>query len=63
MKHAERETGREKAVIDFYMNNPSAMYGVRDKILEDKVINFIINSIEIEEVVVTLEEARKLGEM
>ena len=41
---ASKYPGKEKDVVDFYKKNPSMMNNLRGVALEDKVMNFIVNS-------------------
>jgi len=43
MAQARNYPGQEKAVMDFYRNNPDAMGSLRAPIYEDKVVDFIVD--------------------
>ncbi|GGF40713.1 trigger factor [Aliidongia dinghuensis] len=43
MAQARNYPGQEKAVMDFYRNNPDAMGQLRAPIYEDKVVDFIVD--------------------
>ena len=41
---ASKYQGKEKEVVEFYKKNPEMMNNLRGVALEDKVMNFIVNS-------------------
>lgn len=51
--------GQEQMIIDFYMKNKPALDQITGTILEDKVIDFISNKANTEEVLVSVEELMK----
>ena len=44
VEEAKKYPGREKEVIEFYKKNPEMMNNLRGVALEEKVMNFIVNS-------------------
>ena len=44
VEEAQKYPGQEKKVVDFYKNNPSMMNNLRGVALEEKVMNFVVNS-------------------
>ena len=51
--------GQEKMIIDFYMKNKNALNQITGNLLENKVVDFIIGKVNIEEEVVSLEDFNK----
>ena len=49
MAQARNYPGQEKAVMDFYRNNPDAMGSLRAPIYEDKVVDFIVDLAQVTE--------------
>jgi trigger factor len=56
---ASRYPGQEKAVIDFYRNNPNALAQLRAPIYEEKVVDLILEKATVTEKKVTREELMK----
>jgi trigger factor len=52
---ARQFPGKEKQVIDFYVNNPQAMAELRVPLFEDKVIDFLAEMVQVEDRAVTPE--------
>jgi len=44
VEEAKKYPGREKEVVDFYKTDPSMMSNLRGVALEEKVMNFVVNS-------------------
>ena len=44
VEEAQKYPGKEKEVVEFYKNNPQMMNNLRGIALEEKVMNFIVNS-------------------
>jgi len=59
-KILSRFPGQDKQVIEFYQKNPSAIQQLRGSIVENKTIDFIISSKEVEKKKVSLKELDKL---
>lgn len=55
-KRASIYPGQEQMIIDFYMKNKPALNQITGSILEDKVIDFISNKSNIEDVVLSVED-------
>lgn len=53
---ARRMPGREREVIQFYQEHKEALKQVRERLLEDKVVDFMLELIEIDDKDVTVEE-------
>ncbi|WP_114391816.1 trigger factor [Oleisolibacter albus] len=53
---ARRYPGQEREVFDFFRKNPQAIEGLRAPIYEDKVVDFILGSIKVNEETVSVEE-------
>ncbi len=58
-KRASIYPGQEQMIIDFYMKNRNALNQITGSLLEDKVIDFIISKINIEEENISVEEFLK----
>jgi len=56
MERARNYPGEERKVVDYYKNNPNAMLELRAPIFEDKVVDFALELVKIEEKPVTMEE-------
>ena len=44
MEEAKKYPGQEQKVVQFYKDNPSMMNNLRGVALEEKVMNFVVNS-------------------
>ena len=44
VEEAQKYPGKEKEVVEFYKNNPQMMNNLRGIALEEKVMNFVVNS-------------------
>lgn len=53
---ASRWPGQEKQVFDFYRNNPRALDSIRAPLYEDKVVDFILELVNVTEKTVSVEE-------
>jgi trigger factor len=58
-QEASRYPGQEKAVIDFYRNNPGALAQLRAPIYEEKVVDHILSKANVTEKKVSREELMK----
>jgi trigger factor len=56
---ARRHRGQEKAVLDFYRQNPRALDRLRAPIYEDKVVDHILSKVAVTDRPTTIEELRK----
>ncbi len=52
---ARQFPGKEKQVVDFYVNNPQAMAELRVPLFEDKVIDFLAEMVQVEDKTVPAE--------
>jgi trigger factor len=59
-KKANEFPGQEKMIAKYYQDNPSAIQNLRGKILEDKVIDFILNKSNIETKKISVKDFEKL---
>jgi trigger factor len=59
IERARQMPGREKAVWDFYRNNPNALAQLRAPIYEDKVVDFILELANVTEKKVSREDLYK----
>ncbi len=57
-----RFAGQEKAVLEFYQKNPSAIQQLKGSIIEEKTIDFILNQASIERKRISLKEFDKIWE-
>jgi trigger factor len=48
--------GREQALIDYYRENPDAVAGLRAPIFEEKVVDYLLELVEVTDKPVTREE-------
>lgn len=58
-QEASRYPGQEKAVIEFYRNNPNALAQLRAPIYEEKVVDLILGKARVTDKTVTREELMK----
>ncbi|MBR2140914.1 MAG: trigger factor [Rickettsiales bacterium] len=56
MRDAQRMVGNEQMVIDYYKNNSSAVDSLSARLMEDKVMNYIIDNINKKEISVSTDE-------
>jgi trigger factor len=56
VEQVRRFPGQEKAVWDYYQQNPQAMAQLRAPLFEDKVIDYILELAEVKEIKVSREE-------
>ncbi len=56
MAEAQRLPGHEKAILDYFRNNPEASQALAAPILEDKVVDFITEMATVSERRVSLQE-------
>lgn len=54
--------GQEKEVFDFYKNNPQAMASIRAPVYEEKVVDFLLELVQVTDTRVTKEELIALAE-
>ena len=62
MAEARNYPGQERAVLDFYRQNPNAAASMRAPIYEDKVVDLIFNAAEVKDAKITKEELLKEDE-
>ena len=60
MKSAMSMRGYEQMVVDFYKKNKQAVENLRENLLEDKIVNYIIDNVSKNEKEITAEEFRNL---
>ena len=56
MEEAKKYPGQEQKVVQFYKDNPSMMNNLRGVALEEKVMNFVVNSCKKTEKKCTMDE-------
>ena len=56
MAEARRYPGQEKMVFEFYQKNPKALDSLRAPIFEEKVVDFILGKVKLNEKVVSIKE-------
>ncbi|MDR1425600.1 MAG: trigger factor [Rickettsiales bacterium] len=63
MQEAMNFPGKEKIVVDYYRNNSSAIRSMKNSVLENKIMDFMVNSVEKNEIDVSLVQFRdRIGE-
>ncbi len=62
MQRAQQFPGQEKQVFDYFRSNPEAMAQIRAPIFEDKVVDFIIEKVDIKDKKVSVEELKAQAE-
>ena len=62
MAEARKYPGQEAQVFEFYQKNPQAIEGIKAPIYEDKVVDFVLETANIEERQVSIEELTKTAE-
>ncbi|WP_333592482.1 trigger factor [Brevundimonas sp.] len=62
MAEARNYPGQERAVLDFYRQNPNAAASMRAPIYEDKVVDLIFGAAEVKDAKITKEELLKEDE-
>ncbi|MDR2778021.1 MAG: trigger factor [Rickettsiales bacterium] len=62
MKEATDRPGHEIEIINFYKDRPKSVDSIRNMILEDKTVDFILNSANLKNKEITIEELLKFGE-
>jgi len=63
IREVQRFPGQEQQVYDFYRNNPQALQGLRAPVFEDKVVDYIVELAEVNEVATTRNELAKQIEL
>lgn len=56
MKSASSMVGYEKMIIDFYKKNRQALENLKNQLLEEKILNFIVDNIEKNEIDISVDE-------
>ncbi|MBE6452514.1 MAG: trigger factor [Alphaproteobacteria bacterium] len=56
MNEAKKYPGQEKAVLDYYLKNKSAVEALKAPIFEEKIVDYIISKADVSEKIVTVEE-------
>ena len=56
MAEARRYPGQEKMVFEFYQKNPKALDSLRAPIFEEKVVDFILGQVKLNEKIVSVKE-------
>lgn len=59
---ARRYPGQEKQVFEFYQKNPQALEGLKAPIYEDKVVDFVLERIKLNDKQVSIEELTAAAE-
>jgi trigger factor len=63
MQEAVGAPGQEKAVIEYYKNNREALEYIKNGVLENKIMDFMVENAEKNDINITLEEFRsRVGE-
>lgn len=61
-KIMQRYAGQEKAIIDYYQKNPSAIQQLKGTVIEEKTVDFIIKNAQIDNKKLSLKDFDKLWE-
>jgi trigger factor len=59
---ASRYQGQEAQVMEFFRKNPQAAEGLRGPLFEDKVIDYVLELVQVTDETVTPEELAKAAE-
>ena len=62
MNEAKKYPGQEKAVLDYYLKNKSAVEALKAPIFEEKIVDYIISKAQVEEKIVSVEELYNFNE-
>ena len=62
-KEAEKFGNRAPQIVEFYRSNQSAYAAIRNMLIEDKIVEFILTQISTKEINVSTEELAKLAEI
>ncbi len=62
MNEAKKYPGQEKAVFDFYLKNAKAVEALRAPVFEEKIIDFVLDKVKVEEKTVSVEELYSFDE-
>ncbi|MDE2336811.1 MAG: hypothetical protein KGL10_05820, partial [Alphaproteobacteria bacterium] len=62
INEARRYPGKERQVFEFYQKNEQALEGLRAPLYEDKVVDFVLESANIETRHVAIEELTKAAD-
>lgn len=61
MKQATSNPGHEKEIIDYYKKTPQALGQIRDQIIEDKVLSYIIDNVTKNDIDTNIDDFEKLN--
>jgi len=61
-KRASQFPGQEEKIFDYYKKNPHTLEELRGPILEEKVVDFILEKVELKEKKVSIDEMKKFDE-
>ena len=62
MQQAQQHQGQEQAVMEFYKSNPEAMQQITAPLYEEKVVDFILELVDVNDKDVTVEQMMKVFE-
>ena len=62
MNEAKKYPGQEKAVLDYYLKNKSAVEALKAPIFEEKIVDYIISKADVAEKTVSVEELYNFNE-
>ena len=60
MQRAQQFPGQERQVFEYYTKNPEALASIRAPIFEEKVVDYLLELVKVEDKTVTKEELEKL---
>jgi trigger factor len=61
MEKASSVPGYEKAFIDFYRKNKNALESLKGELLEEKIVEYVIENVDVNEVLIKIKEFEKLS--
>ncbi len=62
MNEAKKYPGQEKAVFDFYLKNAKAVEALRAPVFEEKIIDFVLDKVKVEEKTVSVDDLYSFDE-
>lgn len=62
MEEARRYPGQEQAVMEYYLKNKEAIESLKAPIYEDKIIDYILGQIKLNDVIVSVEDLYKFDD-
>ncbi len=60
MMRAQQFPGQERQVFEYYTKNPEALASIRAPIFEEKVVDYLLELVKVEDKTVSKEELEKM---